>query len=73
MGKRIKIKTTTLIITEKSNLKDIVKYICTDCGGDATIAWSNTTKKDKNYFGAIFKTGERVCLPCGKKRGVNFF
>lgn len=55
----------------KSKVPD-KKWICTQCGGDAYIAWGNDTKKDQNYFGAIIKPGERLCLVCGKKRGVNF-
>lgn len=46
-------------------------YICTECGGDATIAmtgWKDNT--GKNYY----KKGERLCMRCHKKRtGVGFF
>jgi len=46
-------------------------YICTECGGDATIAmtaWKDNT--GKNYY----KKGERLCMKCHKKRtNVGFF
>ena len=48
------------------------KYPCTQCGGDAYIAWANDKKKNIDCFGAILKPGERLCLTCGRKRGVNF-
>lgn len=50
-----------------------ILHVCTVCGGDATIAWHNRTKKDQDYFGGIIKPGERLCMGCGKKRGVFFF
>lgn len=49
------------------------EYKCTQCGGDAYVAWHNDSKKDKDFFGAILHPGERLCLSCGKKRGVKFF
>jgi hypothetical protein len=47
-------------------------FLCTQCGGDATIAWENKTKKDIDCFGGKIKPKERLCLACGKKMGVNF-
>jgi len=45
-------------------------YICTECGGDATIAmtgWQDNTGK------SYYKKGERLCMRCHKARtGVGF-
>lgn len=46
------------------------KYICTQCGGDATIGYS--ASKKATWFGKV-KPGERICLVCGYKRGITFF
>ncbi len=62
--------TLSMTATKKTHPK---VYICTDCGGDAFVSWANSTKKDTLCFGVILKPGERICLPCGKKRGVGFF
>lgn len=42
------------------------KYICTECGGDATTAMASwiDAKTGKQYY----KKGERLCLKCHKKR-----
>ena len=60
--------------TDKQQLKQpavTTSYICTECGGDATIAmtgWKDNT--GKNYY----KKGERLCMRCHKARtGVGFF
>ena len=60
--------------TNKQQLKQTAvttSYICTECGGDATIAmtgWKDNT--GKNYY----KKGERLCMRCHKARtGVGFF
>jgi len=45
-------------------------YKCTDCGGDATCAYTANKKMD---WGGKIKKGERICFPCGRKRGVTFF
>ncbi len=47
-------------------------YKCTNCGGDATIAYGSNKKDDKAWDGLV-KKGERICLACGRKRGINFF
>ena len=42
------------------------QYLCTECGGDAYIAYS----ADKNGdWGGLVKVGERVCTRCFRKRG----
>ena len=48
------------------------KYICTECKGEAYIAYSARNKKDWN---GLIKKEERLCLVCGKKRlkGLAFF
>ncbi len=48
------------------------KYICTDCGCDATVAM--TQWKDVKTKKSYYKKGERRCLPCHKKFiGVSIF
>lgn len=55
-------------------------YKCTDCGGDATVAYApDTIKRGKDkgkqrpgWDGKVLP-GERLCLLCGRKRGINFF
>lgn len=54
-------------------------YICTDCGGDATIAYvARTIKRGKSKgqqrasWGGQILPNERICLPCGRKRGIKF-
>lgn len=61
-------------------MKNNKKYVCTECGGDATIAYCATTiksgknkGKEKASWGGLVQAGERLCLSCGKKRGINFF
>ena len=49
------------------------QYICTECGGDATVAWANDSDKDIDCFGAVIHPKERLCLACAKKRGNRFF
>jgi len=58
----------------------VLPYRCTSCGGDATVAYSTSTikrGKDKGKeidgWDGMVKVGERLCLPCGKRRGINFF
>ena len=41
------------------------RFVCTDCGGDATIALSDTVGPK----GQIIRADERLCLRCAKKRG----
>jgi hypothetical protein len=55
-------------------------YKCTDCGGDATVAYTPTTVKSsknkgkqKPSWGGLVLAGERVCILCGRKRGIKFF
>ena len=57
-----------------------VKFRCTECEGDAFIAYAPEKikrGKDKGKeiasWGGKVLPGERLCLSCGKKRGVNFF
>lgn len=64
----------------KTVLPEVPDYQCTSCGRDATLAYvPNTIKSGKNkgkqtdgWDGKV-KAGERLCLVCGKKRGINFF
>lgn len=58
---------------------DKTEYKCTECGGDAMIAFApSTIKRGKNKGKQIdrwdgkVKPGERICLPCGRKRGLKF-
>lgn len=47
------------------------KYPCTQCGGDATVAYS--ASKDAEWGGMV-KIGERLCTRCFQVRGgVNMF
>ena len=53
---------------------------CTECGGDAFAAYvPDRIQKGKNKgkqipgWGGLVQPGEHICLPCGKKRGINFF
>jgi hypothetical protein len=69
MDNRKEDSTTSAVTTENP----AEQFRCTSCGGDATVAWANDKKKDINVFGAILKPGERLCLACGKRRGVGFF
>ena len=41
------------------------EYVCTECGGDAFIAY---IVKDRDDWGGLIKKGERLCLVCGRKR-----
>lgn len=59
-------------------MKDkIHEWPCTECGGDATIAYSpNTIKSGKNkgkqtpgWDGKVLP-GERICTLCAMKRGI---
>jgi len=47
------------------------RFICTECGGDATIAmcgWQDNNGKE------YYKKGERLCMRCHHKRtGMKFF
>ncbi len=61
-------------------MKKPEKYICTECGGDATVAYSPSTiksgknkGKEKPGWDDKVLPGERICLPCGRKRGITFF
>lgn len=48
-----------------------VEYPCTECGKDATIAYTASKKGD---WGGLIKNGERICTVCFQKRGgKNFF
>jgi hypothetical protein len=56
------------------------KYICTECGGDATIAYAPETikrgrdkGKEKPSWNGLVLPGERICILCGRKRGIKFF
>ena len=56
------------------------KYTCTECGGDAMLAYVPETIKrgklkgaERASWGGLILPGERICLACGRKRGVNFF
>lgn len=56
---------------------EIKKYPCTECGGDATMAFSPTTikrgkdkgKETPGWDGKVLP-GERICMRCGGKRGL---
>ena len=58
-----------------------IKYICTSCGGDAFMAYVPKMRKRKGEliwdeigsWNGLVKPNERICLSCGKKRGINFF
>lgn len=57
-----------------------VEYKCTNCNGDATVAYTAHTVtrgknkvKEKPSWGGLIQPGERICLPCGKKRGIKNF
>ena len=41
------------------------EYPCTECGGDATFAYSGPGWK------GLVKSGERLCIKCGRKRGLH--
>ena len=43
-------------------------YPCTQCGGDATIAYLAGKKKGKDWGGKV-KKGERLCTRCFQQRG----
>lgn len=56
------------------------KYVCTSCGGDAFISYApEMIKRGKNKgqekpsWNGLVQPGERICLSCGRKRGINFF
>jgi len=65
---------------EKKDLfKSDQKYFCTECGGDATLAYSpNTIKRGKDKgketagWNGLILPGERICMSCGRKRGLKF-
>lgn len=46
------------------------KYKCTECSGNAFIAYGSD-KKDS--WGGLVKAGERLCTKCFKKRGGKAF
>jgi hypothetical protein len=55
------------------------EYKCTECGGDATVAYvPGTIKRGKDKgkeiasWGGKIKPNERICLRCGRKRGLKF-
>ena len=59
-------------IVKTAPVKNVqLAYPCTDCGRDAFIGYTSG-KGDLSWDGKI-KKGERVCLPCGRKRGIKFF
>lgn len=60
-----------LSVTTKSS-KSIYEFPCTECGGDAIIGYCCGKSKNDNW-GGLVKNGERLCLSCGKKRGIDFF
>ena len=56
------------------------KYICTSCGSDATLAYVPETIKrgklkgeQKPGWDGLIQPGERICMSCGRKRGIRFF
>ena len=58
--------------TKPLKQQTVSSYICTECGGDATIAMAGW--KDNNTGKNHYKKGERLCMRCHKKRtGVGFF
>lgn len=46
------------------------QWPCTACGGDATIAYTARGTAD---WGGLVRRGERLCLACGRRRGIGFF
>lgn len=57
-----------------------LKFPCTECGGDAYIGYSSETitrgknkGKQKSTWDGKVQPGERICLSCGRKRGITFF
>lgn len=56
------------------------KYFCTNCNGDALIAYVPETIKRGKLKGqqragwnGLVLPNERLCLTCGRKRGIKFF
>lgn len=67
-------------MAQNTALQDKPDYKCTQCGGDATFAYSDETikrgkdkGKKRDGWGGLVKAGERLCIPCGRKRGINFW
>jgi len=58
------------IIRSVKNLVPPVRmnYVCTSCGGDATVAYTCDEKRLTSWNGLV-KRGERVCSKCFQKRG----
>lgn len=63
----------------ENKLTPEIKYMCTSCGGDAYIAYiPETIKRGKKKgeqrpgWNGLILPGERICLPCGIKRGLKF-
>lgn len=55
-----------MIDKSKVLINDDKKYICTDCGGNAFIGYSNWSKAGSKK--KIVKKNERICSMCFKKR-----
>lgn len=56
------------------------EFKCTECKGDAYIAYAPETiksGKDKGKevpaWNGLVLPGERICLTCGRKRGIKFY
>lgn len=52
-----------------NEMPEDTSYRCTSCGGDAYIAYS----AGNGDWGGKVKAGERICLACGRKRGIALF
>ena len=59
------------VIDQYEKEKNKPDFICTECGGDATVAY--TSGRRKEAWNGMVKKGERVCMRCGAKRGIRFF
>jgi hypothetical protein len=73
----VSFETINLKIIMNTEIKE--KYICTDCGKDATLAYcAKTITKGKRKgqevasWNGLVKPYERLCMLCGRKRGLNF-
>lgn len=56
-----------------------LQFECTECKGDATLAYvPNEIKRGKNKgkqtpgWNGKIQPGERICMSCGRKRGLKF-
>lgn len=55
-----------------SEAKPKFEWPCTECGGDAKIAYSAGKKRGQDWNGKV-KAGERLCTRCFQNRGGHDF